>query len=275
MTGEATIRLEQFEGPLDLLLHLIRKHELEISEISVAAITDQHLSFLDDVTNGERPIDVDTAAEFLVTAATLVELKSRWVDAQQDGEATPGEQRERDDEGDAAAELIKSLLAYKAYREAADQLDERRAAWEKRYPLGRAAIDKSALAEAVRGQDEEVELEDVELYDLVEAFRTIYETVRFDRLGDHEVLDDDTPLELHAADLEDQIEREGSKTLGAIFEGRSRGEMIGLFLALLELVRQRKVHVRTQEGHLTRPRDITIERRQDAAEENDELDQDD
>lgn len=274
MTGETTIRLEQFEGPLDLLLHLIRKHELEISEISVAAITDQYLSFLDGVTEGERAIDVDTAAEFLVTAATLVELKSRWIDAQQDEKGEGGERRRHDDEDDAAAELIRSLLAYKAYREAADQLDARRSTWEKRYPLGRAAVDKSALAEAVRGADEEVELEDVELYDLVEAFRTIYETVRFDRLGDHEVLDDDTPIELHAADLEDQIEREGPKTLGAIFEGRSRGEMIGLFLALLELVRQRKVHVRTPDDHLIRPRDITIEQRAGATDE-DESDQED
>lgn len=259
-TGEPNIALEQFEGPLDLLLHLIRRQELDVSEIAVAQITDQYLGFLDRFAERSGTVDVDSAADFLVTAATLIELKSRVVGSDEEDRARSD--RTSKEEEDPAGELIRSLLAYKQYRDAADELEARREVWELRHPSGKAAIDRQAIAEALADEA----TEEAELFDLVEAFRRIADTVLFDRLGDHEVVDEETPIELHREDLMDRLAREpgGRVTLARAFEGRSRSEMLGLFLALLELIRQRKVRVEVAGPGMTRPEDITLAQRDES-----------
>lgn len=249
VTQDYKVRIEQFEGPLDLLLHLIRRAELDITAISVASITDQYLQHL---THIER-VDVEAAGEFLVTAATLLEVKSRLVSPAPEGEqaravAIPAE--DDSDPANPAADLIRQLLAYKAYRDAADALNARRAQWSLRFPAGEAAGDAAAL-DSFMSTVNDLDMEDLQVHDLVEAFRRIIETVSFDRMGAHSVTYDDTPIELHAADIMDRLTREPAQagagatglTLRAVFTGRTRGEMIGLFLATLELVRQRKVRV--------------------------------
>ncbi|MEO1130381.1 MAG: segregation/condensation protein A [Planctomycetota bacterium] len=240
-----TVRLDTFQGPLDLLLHLIQRAEVDITEVSIAHITDQFLSHIDDL---DERVDVDTAGEFLVLAATLIEIKSRVL-TPDESKATASSE-EGAESNDLAGELIRQLLAYKAFRDAADRLDDQRAEWLRRYPAGQAAIDRGALT-AASGADAATDLEDVELYDLVTAFGHIMETVVFDRLGAHEITDDDTPIELHAADIVDRLDREPGGRIGGegialrvIFEGRSRSEMVGLFLALLELTRQHRCVVR-------------------------------
>ncbi|MFM9957772.1 MAG: segregation and condensation protein A [Phycisphaerales bacterium] len=251
LTDEYTVRLEQFEGPMDLLLYLIRRAELDVTEISIASITDQYLRHLQHI---ER-VDVEAAGEFLVTAATMLEVKSRLVSpvpavegeegASGIGALARGAEEEPDN---PAAELIRQLLAYKAYRDAAEALDERRVAWAQRYPLSEAASDATAF-DAFLSTVNDLDIEDLQVQDLVEAFQRILESVSFDRLGSHSVTYDDTPIELHAADIMDRLARErvmsgaAALTLRAVFSGRSRGEMIGLFLATLELVRQRRLRV--------------------------------
>ena len=104
-----------------------------------------------------------------------------------------------------------------------------------------------------------MDAEDLDLLDLVEAFQRISETVNFDRLGEHHVQYDDTPVELHAEDIVDQLRRAGEAerdsesvrgagemTFASIFRGRTKGEMVGLFLALLQLVRLRRVAIRQE-----------------------------
>lgn len=256
LTDEYTVRLEQFEGPLDLLLHLIRRAELDITEISIASITDQYLHHL---RNLER-VDVESAGDFLVTAATLLEVKSRLVSPAPRGEGDAASDqaaalaRAAEEEPDnPAAELIRQLLAYKAYRDAADALDQRRHDWSRRYPLAEVQNDAAAF-DAFLSTVNDLDIEDLQVQDLVEAFQRILESVSFDRLGSHSVTYDDTPIELHAADIMDRLAREraltgaGAMSLRAVFTGRSRGEMIGLFLATLELVRQRRLKVLQDEG---------------------------
>lgn len=237
--SEYTVRLEAFEGPLDLLLHLIRKAEVDVADIPVATIADQYLEHLGQI---ER-VDVDRAGEFLVMAATLMEIKSRLLRPASEGGARTGDGSERGAEpDDPRTELVRQLLAYKMYRDVADELARRHDEWQRRFPGGRAGFDRAAAAE---GQGEEqIDLEDVSLIDLVEAFRRISETVVFDRLGEHEVIADDTPIELHAEDVMDRLRREpDGLELRGLFTGRTRPEAIGLFLAVLELVRRRAVSV--------------------------------
>jgi len=240
-----TVRLDAFEGPLDLLLHLIRRAELDVTEISLSTVTDQYLHHIEHLAN----VDVEAAGEFLVVAATLIEIKSRLVNPETDHQQITRTRRDEDDELNPAAELLRQLLEYRSFREAGDALESRREDWDRRYPSGRAAADKQALKQAVaRPEGEDLDMEELDLYQLVAAFQKIIETVQFDRLGEHSVIDDDTPIELHAADLIDRLRRETSVddatgerstySLRRLFEGRKKPEVIGLFLATLELVKQ-------------------------------------
>lgn len=255
VSQDYTVRLETFEGPLDLLLHLIVRAELDVTEISIARITDQYLAHLEAIDE----IDVEKAGEFLVLAATLLEIKSRYVTPRPAGAAADdADPREAPDlsTDDLASDLVRQLLSYKSYRDAGDALERRRDEWLRRYPAARAQSDRQALADAVRDV-EDADLEDLEVYDLVEAFSRILSTVVFDRLGDHSITDDETPIELHAADILDRLSHihdaapgAGGTSLRTIFEGRSRAEMVGLFLALLELCRQHRIRVRQDQSQV-------------------------
>lgn len=236
-----TIAIDAFEGPMDLLLHLVRVHEVDIHDIPVALIAQRYMDAIADLTR----IDIETAGEFLVMAATLAEIKSRVVAAEN---LSPEEaqaarrQHEREDKQaqDPRAELVRQLLEYKRLRERADALEERLERWQARARVAPAM-------RPARGADDEadqaLDLEDLTLGDLVEAFERIASTIQFDRLGEHTVTDDDTPIELHQADAVDRLERareDGGQPelpLAALFTGRTRGEAIGMFLAILELIR--------------------------------------
>jgi segregation and condensation protein A len=250
VTIDYRVRLDAFEGPLDLLLYLIRRAEVDITDIPIAALTDQYLEYLKQI----EAIDIELAGEFLVTAATLMEIKSRMLaPAARPAAAEGGEGAESKPSEDPRAELVKQLLAYKQYRDAATALELRKAEWENRFPGGRAGVDNEALREVLAAQQEELDLEDLSLMDLVEAFSEIAASVNFERLGDHQVTYDETPIELHAEDIVDRLKREADSgkprmTLRELFTGRTKPEMIGLFLATLELVRRRAVRVRQDEA---------------------------
>ena len=136
--------------------------------------------------------------------------------------------------------------------------------WERRWPVHRIGIDDEALRAAMAEGESDLDLEDLSLLDLAEAHARIVATVNFDRLGEHTVVYDETPIELHAADIIDRLRRDDPESRGvelaSLFAGRTRSQMIGLFLATLELVRRREVAV-TQEPETLR---ITIALRPDA-----------
>lgn len=239
--SEYKVRLDEFQGPLDLLLHLIRRTELDPSEISISTIADQYLTHLESA----QRIDVDVGSEFLVMAATLMEIKSRSLMPPEDRARA---EREAKDEGDPRANLIRQLLSYRRFRDAAEALSDRREAHLKRWPAARIGVDKEAL-KAVIEESAEPDLEDLDVLDLVESFVRIAAAVNFDRLGEHHIQFDDTPIELHAADLLDRLERRAQSTgdrmmtTRELFEGASRIQIVGLFLAMLELTRQRRIKV--------------------------------
>lgn len=242
MAQDHRVHLDAFHGPLDLLLHLIRRHELDIHDIPIAAIAEQYLAFLDGI---ER-LDIDTAGEFLVTAATLMEIKSRMVAARSEGASGEDAARAANagiEKDDPRYELVQQLLEYKRFRDSADELERRREAWMRRTAVAPIGVHSAELRAAFEAMNDELDLDDVGLSDIVEAFARIAATVNLDRIGEHEVMDDDTPIELHAADLVDRLEREtgGQLALFGVLEGRTRREMIGVLLALLDLVRQGRV----------------------------------
>ena len=236
------VRLDAYAGPLDLLLYLVKRHEIDLHDIPVATLTEQYLRHLEVI----KSIDVDSAGEFLVMAATLVEIKSRMIipQAQREGDGDNDDPTQDIEEtADPRYELVQQLLAYKAFKDAAYALEDRAQQWEHRFPVRAKAGQRPPEDE--KPQEVTIDLEDVNVFDLCEAFGRILETVG--HVGDHAVTYDDTPISMHAEDIHDRLRTDAPKaglTLQEIFEGRSnRSEMIGLFLATLELVRQKLVTV--------------------------------
>ena len=245
--GDYRVRLDAYAGPLDLLLYLVKRHEIDLHDIPVAELTEQYLRHLEVI----KSIDVESAGEFLVMAATLVEVKSRMIIPQslrEEGDENDDPTQDIEETADPRYELVQQLLAYKAFKDAAYALDDRAQQWEHRFPVRAKAGERPPEEE--KPEEVTIDLEDVNVYDLCEAFGRILETVG--HLGDHAVTYDDTPISMHAEDIHDRLKTDGSAggmTLKEIFEGRSnRSEMIGLFLATLELVRQRLVVVVQEEA---------------------------
>jgi len=251
LTDDYTVRLDNFQGPLDLLLYLIRRAEVEITDIPIAEIADQYVEHL----KGIERIDIDVAGDFLVVAATLMEIKSRLLtpgagpgpgEGDEPGGGAESGDLDHADWVDPRAELVQQLLAYKKHRDAAESLAQRYDLWRRRHPAARAAAPRQALREAAQRRSEELDLEDLSVWDLASTYGRIAVAVNFDRLGDHriELAADDTPIESHAADILDRLrEAPDGQTLRALFEGRRRGQIVGLFIAALELTRRGAVAI--------------------------------
>jgi segregation and condensation protein A len=216
------VDLDVYNGPLDLLLFLIRREEIDIYDIPIARITAQYCAYVRML----ECIDPDQAGDFLVLAASLMEMKSRTL------LPTPPEAEEPEDFEDPRLELVRQLLEYKKYKDAARALH--------------AAAEQQALKFPRRPADlkpegDALDVEDVQVWDLLAAFNKLLEATG-QKQRPHEVVYDDTPIALHAADVVDFLEHSGGALLfERIFEGRNKSQLIGLFLALLELIRQRRI----------------------------------
>ncbi|MBL4702108.1 MAG: segregation/condensation protein A [Phycisphaeraceae bacterium] len=238
------VNLDCYSGPLDLLLFLVKRHEIDIYNLPMKELTEQYLLHVKLM---EDKFNVDVAGEFLVVAATLLEVKSLMImPAGEEGEQGDGSEDDGISESDPRYGLVQQLLAYKKFKDASRQLDEMREQWEKRFPAMPTRLTK-ADRKQLDGVDDalpkEIDLEDVNVIDLCEAFSKLLESIG-STSGTLGVTYDDTPIALHAEDIFDRLQRDGSMTLQKMFEGRSsRSEMIGLFMATLELVREHRVRV--------------------------------
>jgi segregation and condensation protein A len=248
--SEYRVNLDIYNGPLDLLLYLIKRDELDIQDIPIARITEQYLHYVEML----KQLDPNLAGEFLVMAASLVEIKSRMLLPTHGAVEDEGE----DLAIDPREELVRQLLEYKAFKDAAHDLSDAAEVQAMRYP--RRPAD---LAE----QGEDFELEDLQIWDLFDAFRKVLDAIG-QISAHHQVIVDDTPQALYREDLLDRLRRDGALPFRRIFEGReSRAEVIGLFLALLELCKLRRIRVCQ-----TKPAaDIQVDLREET--EDDELDQ--
>jgi len=220
--------LDVYNGPLDLLLFLIRRDEIDIHNIPITKITEQYVRYVEVL----QQIDPESAGAFLVLAASLMEIKSRLMLPK------PPPEEQEEDLDDPRMELVRQLLEYKKYKDSAHELAERAQRQAMQHPRRPAVAAHDA---------EEIERDHLELWDLVDAFsRLLEQTGRKSTV--HRIEVDDTPIALHAEDIVDALEQNASSMPFAdVFSGRGRSEMIGLFLALLELVRQGRVRA-VQDG---------------------------
>jgi segregation and condensation protein A len=173
-------------------------------------------------------------------AATLMEIKSAMLLPKPPASQGDGATSAADDLSDPRYELIQKLLEYKRFKDAANALDQRQAEHASRFP--RYPARRKDL-----GEEEDappVDLDEVQVWDLLQAFNRLMQEVGVNRGKFHEVTYDDTPIDLHAADIEDRLNREGRLTLRDLIVGRkTKSEMVGVFLALLELIREKKILV--------------------------------
>ena len=218
-----TFRLEMFEGPLDLLLHLINKNELDITNIPIALITDQYLEYLRLM----KVLNLDIAGEYLLMAATLLHIKSKTL------LPSPSDQEEEEGE-DPRAELIRRLLEYQKYKKAAVELE------------GRPLLDRDVFIRLIPSDAEEPAEEgrvEVNLFELLEAFRGVLERVKSETV--HEVILDRFSVEEKVQEILSLLQRENrSISFHLLFsEKASRREIIVTLLAILELVKMKLIRI--------------------------------
>lgn len=220
------VNLEIFAGPLDLLLYLVRKEEVDIYDIPIAKITDQYVHYLEML----KSLDIELAGDFLVMAATLMEIKSAMLLPK----AEP-DQLEADELSDPRTELIRQLLEYKKFKDAANLLNAASDRHSERF--GRPNI-VTELFEA--DNEPQLDLEQVSVWDLLDAFDSICKATGTIRQVDH--IKDDTPIDFYQIEILHRLQTEGPMIFERLFEsGPDRVVMIGLFLALLELLREKLV----------------------------------
>lgn len=218
------VHLDIFAGPLDLLLYLVRKEEVDIYDIPIARITDQYLRYVEML----KQFDIDLAGDFLVMAATLMEIKSAMLLPQAEPEAETSEEA-----ADPRSELIRQLLEYKRFKDAANLLDA--AAERQRERFSRPT---NLIQRLTPDAEPEVDMDQVSIWDLLEAFDTVCKAVGTAAYTGH--IKDDTPIDLYQIEILHRLQAEGPMTFERIFESRpNRLVMVGLFLALLELIRDK------------------------------------
>src|SRR5262249_32206328 len=210
---EYQVDLDTFRGPLDLLLYLVKRNEVDICDIPIAQLAEQFLDYL-RVTG---LIDVEWAGDFLVMAATLMEIKSRML--------LPRSEEASEEPADPRQELVRQLMEYKQFKEVASLLETQAEKQLERLPRQPAVLPSVGPAQQP--------LQAVELWDLVSAFgRLMRETLA---LQPRQIIMDDTPIQVYQALIVQRLEREPRLPFSAVFTPpHHRGRLLGLFLALLE-----------------------------------------
>lgn len=215
------LHLDKFEGPLEVLLYLIKSQEIDILDIPILTITQQYLRFLELM----REEDLEVTGDFLVMAATLIHIKSRML-LPADVET---EEDEEIDEEDPRLELVEKLLEYRRYREVAERLqflEQERERWYARSV--KPVIEKP--------EEQEEELLEVTLYDLIQAFRGVLRFFTEDLF--HTVEAEGASVDEKIEYIEGRLATEGSIAWTDLFrECRSRIELVCCFLAILEMCR--------------------------------------
>ena len=222
------VQLEIFEGPLDLLLHLIKKNEVSITDIPIAMITEQYLATLEVM----QTLNLDVAGEFLVMAATLIHIKSRMLLP-----LTDGDEDEEDGGADPREELVRRLLEYQRFKDAAAEL-------ERREVLTRDVFVRSvAPAEDIPAP----EFRDVSVFELLTALKRVLDRLPKDVV--HEVMLEKITVREKMTLLLDHLRSQGSILFEALFARvTTRMEVVVTFLAMLELVKVRAIRIFQEEA---------------------------
>ena len=218
-----TTKLEVFEGPLDLLLHLIKINEVDISDIPIATITDQYLEYLDLM----RALDINVAGDFLLMASTLMHIKSKML--------LPKQKDDLEEIEDPREEIVRSLMEYMQLKEAAQELASRDI-------LYRDVFKRGIEIDGKRGKKEDINTAEVTLYELMSAFKKAIKKKYPDIVLRFKA--EAWSVKKKMVEIMKRFKGKQNLYLSDLFSKmRSVSEMIATFLALLELVRTGSIKV--------------------------------
>ncbi|ENH97382.1 segregation and condensation protein A [Gracilibacillus halophilus YIM-C55.5] len=218
------VKLDTFEGPLDLLLHLINKYEIDIYDIPVAEITSQYMAYIHTM----QQLELNIASEYLVMAATLLEMKSKLLLPHQEVEW------EEEYEEDPREELMRRLIEYRKYKEAAHQLKEREL--EQNQVHTRSPIPFEDTNQAKVPENE------ANIYDMLDAINRIMERKKWNRPLETSVQRTEIPIEQRMDDIMDEVlAKPEGVSFYQLFPQPTRSYMVATFVAILELMKQRKI----------------------------------
>ncbi len=227
------MKVEAFEGPLDLLLHLINRLEIDIYDIPVAQITEQYLFYIHTM----KELQLDVASEYLVMAATLLEIKSKMLLPKHEEEIVIEDEEFGEFEEDPREELMNRLIEYRKYKEAADDLKELEE--ERSHIYTKPPSDLSALVKNV--EPEEVKL-DVSLYDMLGALQKLMRRKKLQKPLQTRITRQEIPIEKRMEELiEDLRNFKGRKHFFDLFPESSKEYIVVTFLAILELLKKNTI----------------------------------
>jgi len=210
------VELDAFHGPLDLLLHLVKKEEVDVLDVPISRLADQFLTYLGTM----RELDVEFAGDFIVMAATLMEIKSRSLLPDTQAETVA-------DEPDPRRELVRQLMEYRKFKDAATALELR--AEERTTKVARTSTDEPTAATPAT-------VRSVELWDLVSAFARLMRETQDAK--PQTLVVDETPQHVYEAYILERLQSEGPLPfLGLFTQPHHRARLIGLFLAILEMIK--------------------------------------
>lgn len=222
--NEYSIKIPLFEGPLDLLLHLIKKNEVDIYDIPVLTIADQYVEYIELM----KDLNLEVAGEFLVMAATLAQIKSRMLLPPKEGEGS------EEDGQDPRAQLIARLVEYRRFKEAAEDLGSRESFWREVFVRqGKGAWEDNP-------EQQEEMLFNFGLMDLLDAFKKVLKNAPSGHF--HEISGESVSITDRINKILEMLENAESITFESIFDGaRTKNQIVVTFLALLELAKLRAI----------------------------------
>jgi len=220
------VATDVFSGPMDLLLHLVKRDEVDVTAVPIARIA---TDFIDSLAVLEA-LAIDQVGEFVELASVLLEIKARAL--------VPRPEESEDPVDPVREDLVRRLLEYKQYRDAAVILEDRARQWDLRFA-------RTAAAPSPRTAAADVPIGEVHVWDLVTAMSRVLR--RTEQRRPREIVGDDTPLETHIERIEAAVAERGRVAFSELFdESLARARLVGMFLAVLELVRRRRVSARQE-----------------------------
>ncbi|MGC6769730.1 segregation/condensation protein A [Enterococcus sp. LJL128] len=238
---EINIKLDVFEGPLDLLLHLIKKLEIDIYDIPIAAVTEQYMGYI----RAMQSLELEVAGEYLVMAATLMAIKSKMLLPKQELEIVEDEEVEGEDPREA---LVAQLLEYRKFKYAAGLLHEKEA--ERSLYFTKEPMD----VEDYREEQPLLEPNKINTIDLFLAFHSMLEKRKNRKPVESTIAGEDVSIEVKIAEITEVVrglDYDKPVKLDSFFETYSKQEIVTTFMALLELMKKRFVRVEQETNYGT------------------------
>jgi len=232
------VKIEAFEGPLDLLLHLINRLEIDIYDIPVAKITEQYLMYI----HAMKEVQLDVASEYLVMAATLLAIKSKMLLPKHEEELDDEFEFEHDE--DPRNELVERLIEYKKFKEAASDLKSLEQ--ERGLMYTKPPSDLTEYAKEIKTENTDL---DISLYDMLGAFQKLLRRKKLQKPMSTKIARQEISIEKRMDEIIHFLKKSGTRTsFNDLFPDSDREHIVVTFLAILELIKRKEIDVQQEQN---------------------------